>query len=423
MSSKFMKSAAVLGTVTLASLLLVACGSKTADKAADTGSSEAKELTFYVEDQYKAFAESAAQAYEKEAGVKVTIKTGDQMGGLDNLSLDNQSGKAADVMMAPYDRVGSLGKDGQLSEVKLSDGAKTDDKTKSLVTAADGKVYGAPAVVESLVMYYNKDLIKEVPKTFADLENLAKDSKYAFAGEDGKTTAFLADWTNFYYAYGLLAGNGGYVFGQNGKDSKDIGLANEGSITAINYAKSWYEKWPKGMQDTEGAPNLIQTQFQEGKTAAIIDGPWKAQAFKDAKVNYGVATIPTLPNGKNYETFGGGKAWIIPSSTKNLEASQKFVDFLVSTEQQKAFYDKTNEIPANTEARTYAEGKNDELTTAVIKQFQNAQPMPNIPQMSAVWDPAKTMLFEAVSGKKDAKTAANDAVTLIKETIKQKFGE
>ena len=423
MSSKFMKSAAVLGTVTLASLLLVACGSKTADKPADSGSSEAKEITLYVEDQYKAYAETVAKAYKEQSGTTVNIKSGDQMGGLDKLSLDNQSGQAPDVMMAPYDRVGSLGTDGQLSEVKLSDGAKTDDKTKSLVTAADGKVYGAPAVIESLVMYYNKDLVKEAPKTFADLENLAKDSKYAFAGEDGKTSAFLADWTNFYFAYGLLAGNGGYVFGQNGKDAKDIGLANDGSIAGINYAKSWYEKWPKGMQDTEGAGNLIQTQFQEGKTAAIIDGPWKAQAFKDAKVNYGVATIPTLPNGKDYSAFGGGKAWIIPSSTKNLEGAQKFVDFLVSTEEQKAFYDKTNEIPANTEARSYAEGKNDELTTAVIKQFKNAQPMPNISQMSAVWDPAKTMLFEAVSGKKDAKTAANDAVTLIKETIKQKFGE
>ena len=423
MSSKFMKSAAVLGTVTLASLLLVACGSKTADKPADTGSSEAKEITLYVEDQYKAYAETVAKAYKEQSGTTVNIKSGDQMGGLDKLSLDTQSGQAADVMMAPYDRVGSLGTDGQLSEVKLSDGAKTDDKTKSLVTAADGKVYGAPAVIESLVMYYNKDLVKEAPKTFADLENLAKDSKYAFAGEDGKTSAFLADWTNFYFAYGLLAGNGGYVFGQNGKDAKDIGLANDGAIKGVEYAKTWYEKWPKGMQDTEGAGNLIQTQFQEGKTAAIIDGPWKAKAFKDAKVNYGVATIPTLPNGKDYAAFGGGKAWIIPSSTKNLEGAQKFVDFLVSTEQQKAFYDKTNEIPANTEARSYAEGKNDELTTAVIKQFKNAQPMPNISQMSAVWDPAKTMLFEAVSGKKDAKTAANDAVTLIKETIKQKFGE
>ena len=423
MSTKFMKSAAILGTATLASLLLVACGSKTADKAADSSASEGKEITFYVEDQYKAYAEKVAAAYEKESGTKVNIKSGDQLGGLDKLSLDNQSGQAADVMMAPYDRVGSLGTDGQLSEVKLSEGAKTDDTTKSLVTASDGKVYGAPAVIESLVMYYNKDLLKEAPKTFAELEELAKDSKYAFAGEDGKTTAFLADWTNFYYAYGLLSGNGAYVFGQNGKDPKDIGLANEGSIAGINYAKSWYEKWPKGMQDGTAAGNLIQTSFQEGKTAAIIDGPWKAQAFKDAKVNYGVATIPTLPNGKEYSAFGGGKAWIIPSSTKNLEGAQKFVDYLVSTEQQKAFYEATNEIPANTEARAYAEGKNDELTTAVIKQFKNAQPMPNISQMSAVWEPAANMLFDAVSGKKDAKTAADDAVTLIKETIKQKFGE
>ena len=423
MSSKFMKSAAVLGTATLASLLLVACGSKTADKAADTSSSEAKELTFYVEDQYKAYAEKVAAAYEKESGTKVNIKSGDQLGGLDKLSLDNQSGQAADVMMAPYDRVGSLGTDGQLSEVTLSDGAKTDNTTKSLVTAADGKVYGAPAVIESLVMYYNKDLLKEAPKTFAELEELAKDSKYAFAGEEGKTSAFLADWTNFYYAYGLLSGNGAYVFGDNGKNPKDIGLANDGAIKGIEYAKSWYEKWPKGMQDGTAAGNLIQTSFQEGKTAAIIDGPWKAQAFKDAKVNYGVATIPTLPNGKEYSAFGGGKAWIIPSSTKNLEGAQKFVDYLVSTEQQKAFYEATNEIPANTEARAYAEGKNDELTTAVIKQFKNAQPMPNISQMSAVWEPAANMLFDAVSGKKDAKTAANDAVTLIKETIKQKFGE
>jgi len=418
MKRKMLKSVAVLGTVGLASLLLVACGSKN-NKSASSG--DGKNLTVYVEKQYEKYVKKAAEAFEKESGTKVTIKTGDQLKGLENLSLDNQSGKAPDVMMSPYDRVGSLGSDGQLSEMKLDKGSMTDDTTKALVTTK-GKTYGAPAVIETLVMYYNKNLISKAPTTFAELEELAKDSKYAFANENGKTTAFLADWTNFYYAYGLLAGNGGYVFGQNGKDAKDIGLANDGAIKGVEYAKTWYEKWPKGMQDTEGAGNLIQTQFQEGKTAAIIDGPWKAQAFKDAKVNYGVATIPTLPNGKDYAAFGGGKAWIIPSSTKNLEAAQKFVDFLVSTEQQKAFYDKTNEIPANTEARSYAEGKNDELTTAVIKQFKNAQPMPNISQMSAVWDPAKTMLFEAVSGKKDAKTAANDAVTLIKETIQQKFG-
>ena len=416
MKRTILRSAAVLGTVGFASLLLVACGGK----KDDTSASE-NELTVYVDNGYKAYMEEAAKAFEKESGTKVTIKTGDALGGLDKLSLDNQSGKAPDVMMAPYDRVGGLGNDGQLAEVTLNKDSKTDKTTESLVTNG-GKVYGAPAVIETLVLYYNKDLIQEAPKTFGELEELAKDSKYDFAGEAGKNTAFLADWTNFYYAYGLLSGNGGYVFGKDGTDPKDIGLNNQGAIDGIEYAKTWYAKWPKGLQDTQGAANFIQTQFQEGKTAAIIDGPWKAASLKEAKVNYGVATIPTLPNGKAYSAFGGGKAWVIPAGANHPEAAQKFVDFLTSTDQQKAFYDKTNEVPANTEAREYAVGKNDELTAAVVKQFENAQPMPNISEMSTVWDPAKTMLFEAVSGKKSSKDAADDAVKLIKETIEQKFG-
>ena len=416
MKRTILRSAAVLGTVGFASLLLVACGGKKEDS-----SSAKNELTVYVDNGYKSYMEEAAKAFEKESGTKVTIKTGDALGGLDKLSLDNQSGKAPDVMMAPYDRVGGLGNDGQLAEVTLNKDSKTDKTTESLVTNG-GKVYGAPAVIETLVLYYNKDLMQEAPKTFGELEELAKDSKYDFADEAGKNTAFLADWTNFYYAYGLLSGNGGYVFGKDGTDPKDVGLNNQGAIDGIEYAKTWYAKWPKGLQDTKGAANFIQTQFQEGKTAAIIDGPWKASSLKEAKVNYGVATIPTLPNGKAYSAFGGGKAWVIPAGANHPEAAQKFVDFLTSTDQQKAFYDKTNEVPANTEAREYAVGKNDELTTAVVKQFENAQPMPNISEMSTVWDPAATMLFDAVSGKKSAKDAADDAVKLIKETIEQKFG-
>lgn len=416
MKRTILRSAAVLGTVGFASLLLVACGGK----KDDTSASE-NELTVYVDNGYKAYMEEAAKAFEKESGTKVTIKTGDALGGLDKLSLDNQSGKAPDVMMAPYDRVGGLGNDGQLAEVTLNKDSKTDKTTESLVTNG-GKVYGAPAIIETLVLYYNKDLIQEAPKTFGELEELAKDSKYDFAGEAGKNTAFLADWTNFYYTYGLLSGNGGYVFGKDGTDPKDVGLNNQGAIDGIEYAKTWYAKWPKGLQDTKGAANFIQTQFQEGKTAAIIDGPWKAASLKEAKVNYGVATIPTLPNGKAYSAFGGGKAWVIPAGANHPEAAQKFVDFLTTTDQQKALYDKTNEVPANTEAREYAVGKNDELTAAVVKQFENAQPMPNISEMSTVWDPAATMLFDAVSGKKSAKDAADDAVKLIKETIEQKFG-
>ena len=164
---------------------LVACGSKTADKPADLGSSEAKEITLYVEDQYKALLKQLLKLMKKNQEQKLTSNLGTNLVVLTNFLLTTNQGQAADVMMAPYDRVGSLGTDGQLSEVKLSDGAKTDEKTKSLVTAADGKVYGAPRYRVTCCVLQQR-LGKEAPKTFADLENLAKDSKYAFAGEDGK---------------------------------------------------------------------------------------------------------------------------------------------------------------------------------------------------------------------------------------------
>lgn len=416
MKHNLLKSVALLAASTA---VLAACSNSGSSTEASKSAEGGKELTVYVDQGYESYINDVKADFEKENGVTVTVKTGDALTGLDNLSLDNQSGSAPDVMMAPYDRVGSLGSEGQLSELTLADDSKADDTTTALVTNG-GKVYGSPAVIETLVLYYNKDLLTEAPKTFAELETLAKDSKYAFEGEAGKTTAFLADWTNFYYTYGLLAGYGGYVFGENGTDPKDIGLANEGAIKAIEYARTWYEKWPQGLQDGTAANNLINTQFTDGKAAAIIEGPWKAASYKEAGVNYGVATIPTLVNGKNYSAFGGGKAWVVPTGAKNQEMAQKFVDFLTAADQQKALYDATNEVPANTDAREYAVSKNDELTTAVINQFASAQPMPNISEMGSVWTPAGNMLFEAASGAKDAKTAATDAVKAIADEIAQK---
>ena len=114
---------------------------------------------------------------------------------------------------------------------------------------------------------------------------------------------------------------------------------------------------------------------------------------------------------------------MIPVASKNIDGAQEFLNFLTSTDQQKAFYDKNHEVPANTEARKYAVDSKDELANAVVKQFDSAQPMPSISEMSTVWDPAATMLFEAVSGKKAPKAAADDAVKLIKDSIDQKFGE
>lgn len=409
------------GAVTLTSAMtLAACGSSS-EKSTDSSSDE-QTLVVSVDTGYTKYIDSIKEKFEKENGVKIEVKEESMTETLDKLSTDGPTGAAPDVMMAPYDRVGGLGSEGQIAEVKLGNEAEYDDTVKSLVTM-EGTVYGAPAVIESLILYYNKDLLTEAPKTFDELMALQADSKYAFEGESGKAVGFLANWTNFYYAYGLTAGYGGYVFGKDGTDPSDIGLDNSGAVEGLTYAKSWYDTWPQGMQDTTKAGDFIGEQFKSGKTAAIIDGPWVAASLTEAKVNWGAVAIPTLPNGGKYEAFGGGKAWVISSYSKNAEVAQKFLDYVTNEANQSSFYDATQEIPANVKAREYATKQGNELTSAVIAQFADAQPMPNIPQMAEVWEPAATLFFDVASGNKKAEEAAKEAVTTIKEAIEQKYAE
>ena len=360
------------------------------------------------------------KAFEEANNVKVEVWDKDMFEVLDGLSLDGPAGTGPDVMIAPYDRVGSLGATGMLLPVTLNDEAEYDDTDKQQVTF-DGEIYAAPATIETLVMFYNTDLLEKAPETFEELEGLLKDDKYAFEGEDGKNVGFLANWVDFYHTYGLLAGYGGYVFGEDGTNPEELGLNNEGAVEAIEYATKFYqESWPQGMQDKTSAPDFLNQSFMDGKTAAVITGPWMANDFNNSGVKYAAAKIPTLPNGEDYKPFGGGKGWTISAFTEKQELAQKFIDWVTSTEQQDIMYERLEEVPANQVSRKKAAESGSELTAAVIDVYKNAVPMPNIPQMAEVWTGAENMMFDAVSGSKSAKETADAAVELIKEAIAQK---
>ncbi|WP_307893526.1 extracellular solute-binding protein [Bacillus swezeyi] len=396
---------------------LAACSSS--KDAASSGGK--KVLTVSVEETYRNYVESIKADFEKENDVTVKIVEKPMFDQLEALPLDGPAGNAPDVMLAAYDRIGGLGQQGHLLEIEPSDTKSFGEKEMQQVTV-DGKVYGIPLVIETLVLYYNKDLVKTPPKTFQELEDLTNDPRFAFASEKGKSTAFLTKWTDFYMSYGLLAGYGGYVFGENGKDSKDIGLNNEGAVEAVEYAGKWFkEYWPKGMQDNSSADDFIQQTFIEGKAAAVIGGPWSASNYKEANLDFGVVKIPTLPNGKEYAPFAGGKGWVASKYTKEPELAQKWLEYAANDHNAYVFYDETNEVPANLAAREKADKQNSELTSAVIKQYETATPTPNIPEMAEVWTGAESLIFDASSGKKSAQQSANDAVKVIKENIKEKY--
>ncbi|BDZ29688.1 extracellular solute-binding protein [Lactiplantibacillus sp. WILCCON 0030] len=399
-------------------LTLVGCGNS---KSSSSSSSKMdKTLKVSADPSYKSYMKSVIPKFEKKYNVKVKVSYKAMLDEDDALKLDGPSGKGPDVLMAPYDRVGQMASQGQLTTAKLTSGRYNATGKKSVTYK--GKVYAAPVTIESDVLYYNKKLLKNAPKNFTELEKLAKDSKYAYANDKTKNVAFLTQWTNFYNSFGVIKGYGGYVFGDNNTNYKKIGLNNAGAVDGLTYMTKWFTKyWPSGMQNVTSNENFVTQQFTTGKTAAVIDGPWMAATYKKSKVDYGVAVLPTLTNGKDYQAFAGGKAWAISNYSKHKTAAQAWLDYISNNANQKTFYKKTGEIPANTVARKSASDSGDAMAAAVSKQYDKDVPLINLPQMAEVWTPAQTMMTNAAAGKMTPKQAANKATKTIKTNISQKY--
>ncbi|MBN3124119.1 extracellular solute-binding protein [Pectobacterium brasiliense] len=358
----------------------------------------------------------AIKAFEKQNNVKIKVLETPYAQQIEKLRLDGPAGIGPDVIVMPHDQVGTAVVQGLISELKL-DQTFLSSFTKPALEAQtyNGKLYGVPKAVETTVLVYNKDLMPQPPEKFDDLFTLSKQQR-----AEGRY-GLLAKFDEIYYAYGVIAGMGGYIFGQNSNGSpnvKDIGLDKQATIDAVNYIKKFYADglFPPGIVGETGA-NAIDSLFTEKKAAAVITGPWAFQPYKNAGVNYGVAPLPLLPNGEHPRSLLGVKGYSISTYSKNKELAQKFIEFINQPEYAKVRFQLTGEIPPIAALVDDPLIKDDEKSRAVAIQSGYAVPMPSVPEMQEVWTPANSALQLSVTGKQDTKAALESAVKIIKMQI------
>lgn len=356
-------------------------------------------------------------------GVSVEVIEVDEAQAIEALTLDGPAGLGYDVYIAPFNDSVKIGLQGHGAKVSLPEDGRFDEIDTKQVTYGND-AYGYPLAIEALVMYYNTELLDAAPSSFEELEILAEDERFEFINEEGKSVAFLANWLDFYHAFGLISGFGGYIFADENTNPTDIGLNSEGAIEAVTYGSKWYQEiWPEGMLDSSSSLNFLNEQFISGNAAVVINGPWQYSNYEDAGVPFDVAPIPTLPNGEPYSPFAGGKALVISNYSQNKDLAEEFLNFATNEENQLDMHDNYMAgVPANASAKeqVISDAKN-ALSVTVIEQYSNSIPMPNIIEMSEVWGPAGIMMFEGGSGGKTPEQAADDAVNLIEEQIMLKY--
>jgi arabinogalactan oligomer / maltooligosaccharide transport system substrate-binding protein len=415
------KALSIFMMVVLVLGVLSACGPKrettsTNDTDKKEEAAKPEKLVVWEDKDKSGWLEKVAADFEKEYGIKIEYKEVEMASKLrDQLRLDGPAGTGPDIVTLPHDQIGQVVTEGLITELKV--GKEVTEKfSQSSIDAQtyDGKVYGLPKSSETPVLIYNKDLMAEAPKTMDDLytfsKDFTKDEKYGF----------LALWDNFYFAHGIIGGMGGYVFNNNNGtlDPQDIGLNNKGAVDGTEYIQKWYKEglFPNGIIGENGG-SAMDGLFTEGKVAAVMNGPWSFQPYKDAGINIGVSALPTLPNGDHVKTFMGVKGWHVSAYSKNQEWAVKFLEFITNDENAKYRFEQTAEVPTNVALVDDPAITENEGAKAVAEQSQYALPMPNIPEMGQVWDPMAKSLQTVVTGKTEPKAALDSAVEQIKANI------
>ena len=385
------------------------------DDAADDQVADAPEkpesLAMWVNDeeaQLDAYEQIVAD-FEAEYGITVNITPYSMLEQLEGLSLDGPSGQGPDLFFQPHDRMGDVHLQGLAAELELTEdqAARLADYNQDAVTAFsyDGIQYGIPAVVETYALFYNTDLVSEAPQTMDELMDIARD----LTG-DGQY-GFLMEALNFYFVYPFLTGPGGYTFAQDANgvyDASDIGLNNEGSVEGAQTIKSWFDEglMPQGLDG-----DILNGLFMEGNAAMVVNGPWAIPDYVNAlgdKVK--IAPLPE-ENGERLSSFSGNKGWLVNFYSDNQYWATELALFITNEASSTTYYEVAGELPAHT-----AVVIEDELMSAIFEQTQYAEPMPNIPEMSKVWEPIGDALTFISQGD-DPQEVLDEAVEIIRTEI------
>lgn len=360
----------------------------------------------------------AVADFERLYDCKVKIVEIDFTEQMDKFRREGPEGIGPDILLCPSDKVGVAVVQGMISPINFMQ-EDQDKYIRSAVTAfsQNGEIYGVPKVVETLVMYYNKDLLKE---PFDTLEEYFDYSKKVVSSGSGKY-GLLAKWDNLYYYFGAIEPYGAYVFGVDSDgnvDPTDVGLSNSGAVEGLTMIKRFYSSgcFPKETLGDAGI-NVITNLFSSGKAAAVIDGPWRLEPFAKSGVNFGVTPLPVLPNGKPMSSFLGVKGYVISAYAKDRDLAEKYLQFINQPKYAKMRYQATLEIPPVKAVMADPVITNDETANAIAVQASRAVPIPSIPEMSEVWGPIDSSFSSILAGKQNVKDGLKAATEHINYQI------
>jgi len=293
------------------------------------------------------------------------------------IALDGPAGVGPDLFGAPHDTLGNLVVGGHvLPTSNANQVAGQVMPSAVLATTFDGTQYGYPIASETYALFYNRALVSsaDVPRTFEDLIIFSHDFNNANPGMNG----FVMDVSAAYYTIVFTTAGGNRLFGPTGADMTNSFINSPSAVEGMRFFQNMRDilDVPAGDMNTAFA----DAAFASGNAAMHLTGPWNIGPFRDAGLDFGVTTIPSLPGEANPPaSFAGTRVMFASAYSDYPEEAQMFAQFLISPEMQQLRYEITGALPS------MPMELDDEHLNGILAQLEFAFPMPSVPGMAAFW--------------------------------------
>lgn len=389
-------------------------GNESVSSSEEMKPEDGAELLFWTNDIE--YGKDVVASFETKYGVKVNVE---QIGldGMGKIMLDGPAGKGADIFIAPHDAMNTGRTAGIFAELDESIVKELEKELNPVAVKAamyDGKMYGVPYSVETTALLYNKDLVKGEPAK--EFEQIVKEAKEFNNSAENKFW-FLTIANNGYNAYPFLGSDGFQLFGSDGNDDDNPGFNTKAFENGLANIAALKEIIPMKSEDLKtNAETFIDENFINGKTAYYPSGPWAIKKMKDAGVNFGVTTLPSI-DGKPMKAFGGVQNAHVSAYSKYPKAAQLFAKFLVSKEGAEILYSKASKVTSRIDISDVKGLAEDKDLSVFVEQFKNAVPMPASKRISYYWtisDGLLSAVFDgALTPEEGAKKAQADFEALV----------
>ncbi|MBM4353769.1 MAG: extracellular solute-binding protein [Deltaproteobacteria bacterium] len=283
------------------------------------------------------------------------------------------------------------------------------DTVKAL--AYEGTLYGLPLAFKSHALFYNRALVKEPPRTIEDLVRIGKEAQAAGGDGEERTQGLVYDAGLLYNHAGFAHAFGATILDEQGKAHIDT-PEFQASAELVRDLFTNAQILPD-LNDTMGT-----FLFNSGKAAFVIKGPWFLGEV-DAGVEYGVALLPEVAEGKPMKPFLGSEGVFLSAGSRNPDAAFQVMRYLVSDVPARIRYLEGDQLVANLDVYEDAQlkARANPALDVFRRQAENTVIMSSRPEMQAVWSTVDNALRNALFGGADVKKTLAEAQAKVEHDI------